>query len=246
MSKANRFVAFSDPEEVAAQQSAAAAQQKKTVVQKDAGKKIVVKKPTGNTAVNKEEFESVTDKPQGAQRGGRGGRGGAEGGERRGGRGERGGRGGDRGGRGGRGERGGRGGRGRPRTAGIDGEDGAATVDRAEAGGKRDRFQGKAREDAHPMDRRDGTGRGRRGDRKEGQGRGGWGGDRATREETVGEDSRPQEETKARREPAPVVEEEEVGFTLDDYFAEKQAKSKGLLAEKTDTRTHTKISDKTQ
>ena len=44
---------------------------------------------------------------------------------------------------------------------------------------------------------------------------------------------------------APVeVEEEEVGYTLDDYFSDKQAKSKGLLAESKDMREREKIQDK--
>jgi len=44
---------------------------------------------------------------------------------------------------------------------------------------------------------------------------------------------------------APVeVEEEEVGYTLDDYFSDKQAKSKGLLAESKDVREREKIQDK--
>lgn len=49
--------------------------------------------------------------------------------------------------------------------------------ERAERGGKprQDRFAGKPREEAHPMDKQDGTGRGRRGDRKDGNRRGGWG-----------------------------------------------------------------------
>jgi len=40
------------------------------------------------------------------------------------------------------------------------------------------------------------------------------------------------------------VVEEEVGYTLDDYFADKQAKSKGLLAKKTELREKEKIQDK--
>lgn len=47
-----------------------------------------------------------------------------------------------------------------------------------------------------------------------------------------------------RPEPEPVVEEEEVGFTLDDYFAQKQANSKGLLAQKSQMREHEKIQEK--
>ena len=95
------------------------------------------------------------------------------------------------------------------------------------------------------MDRQDGTGRGRRGDRKQGQGKGGWGGDKPARD---GTEAAPEEEEKKevrRPEPEPVVEEEEVGFTLDDYIAQKQATSKGLLAEKKDTRAREKVQEKT-
>lgn len=244
----NRFTSFQDPEEVQAAAQVQAQQVKKATVQKDAGKKVVIKKaaPVQNT----EEFEKVDNKPATAGgRGARGGRGerGGRGGDRggRGGRGERGGRGGERGGRGGRGERGGR-----PRTAAT-GEDGDATVERAERGGYRKKFEGKAREDAHPMDRQDGTGRGRRGDRKDGDRRGGWGGKKPEDgEETKGDAAPVEEEKKERaprvkREPEPVVEEEEeVGFTLDDYIAEKAAKSKGLMGSGAQVRNHEKIQDK--
>jgi len=245
----------------------------------------VIKKAAPTRVENQEEFERVDDRPQttggrggrrgrgDGERGGRGGRGDGERGgrgERRGrGDGERGGRGdGERGGRGerrgrgdgerrgrGDGERGGRG-RGRPRTAGP-GEEGTAQLDRAEAGGqpRRSRYEGKAREEAHPFDRQDGTGRGRRGDRKQGQSRGDWGGNKATKEEIVGAEAEeekkgePTEEVKAPRrerqpQPQPVVEEEEVGYTLDDYFADKQAKSKGLAVESKQLREKEKISEK--
>jgi len=66
------------------------------------------------------------------------------------------------------------GGRGRPRTAVVEGDDGPA-VERAEAGGQRGKYTGKAREEAHPYDRKDGTGRAHRGDRKGGAVKGTWG-----------------------------------------------------------------------
>jgi hypothetical protein len=50
---------------------------------------------------------------------------------------------------------------------------------------------------------------------------------------------KPREEVKAE----PVVEEEEVGFTLDDYFKAKQAKSQGLI-KKQEVRKHEAIADK--
>lgn len=238
-------------------------QQAKAVQKKDAGKKVVIKKAPASKAVeNRDEFESVTDKPATAGRGGRGrgegrggrGRGGDRDGqtERRGG--ERGGRGGERCGRG-RGE--GRGGRGRgerrERTEGGDVVEGSrGRGERRERGEKR--FEGKSREDAHPMDRQDGTGRGRRGDRKGGNTRGGWEGKPAAEgeENKDGEatGAAPEEEKRAprrEREPRPAVveeEEEEVGYTLDDYMNDKQAKSKGLMAEEKKIREHEKIQDK--
>ena len=268
----NRFASFQDADDVEKMAGDAKTAQKKQAAAKETAKKVVVKEPTRQkrSGDNQEGFEQVAERPKtdGAMRGGRGGRGrgdGERGGRGRGGDGERrggdrdgerrGGRGGDRvegerrGGRGrGDGERGGRGrGRGAPRTN----EDG--TVDKAEAGGRprRERFEGKAREDAHPMDRKDGTGRGRRGDRKEGGGRGGWGGkprgEDATEETkgAAGEEETKERAPRERREPEPVVEEEEVGFTLDDYFAQKQASTKGMLAS-AGGRKHEKISEKVQ
>ena len=259
----NKFAAFADPEEVQAAQAAAAQQQKKQSQKDTAGKKVVIKKAAA-PKVDQEEFEKVDNtRPQTASRGNRGSRGNDRGGrgerrgdrdgerggrgERRGGRGERrGDRDGERGGRGGRGERGGRGGR--PRT-GLPAEEGSAQVDRAEAGGRRgrDRFQGKAREDAHPMDRKDGTGKAHRGDRKGGNTRGGWEGkddapkDEETKGAAVEEEKR---ERKPRPEPVEEEEEEEVGYTLDDFMADKQAKSTGLLAAKQNLRQREKIQDK--
>ena len=112
------------------------------------------------------------------------------------------------------------------------------------------------------MDRQDGTGRGRRGDRKGGNTRGGWGGqerpllaegeaavigDGATVDGApVEEEKRAPRERRERVQPAPVEPEEEVGYTLDDYFADKQAKSKGLLAATSELRAKEKIQDKVQ
>ena len=95
------------------------------------------------------------------------------------------------------------------------------------------------------MDKRDGTGRGRRGDRKEGQGKGGWGGKKPDMKAEEEEKGAPEEETKEAAQPEPEEEEEEVGFTLDDYFAQKQAKAKGLIEMK-EARKHEKIAEKTQ
>ena len=249
MQKNNRFTAFQESEELAPVMQAAA--QKKAAEPK---KKVVVKMAKAPVAdVEGDEFERVERPQTGAARGGRGGRGG-----------ERGGRGGDRP----RGDRrGGRGGErgGRPRTAKVEGEEGAvvegAAKERVQRGGDRKRFEGKAREDAHPMDRKDGTGRGRRGDRKDGEGKGNWGNEKKPRVE--GEEENKERKPREKREPReprekrepreprvveevkaePIVEEEEIGFTLDDYLAQKQAKSQGL-AKKNEVRKHEKIDAK--
>ena len=95
-----------------------------------------------------------------------------------------------------------------------------------------------------------GEGRGRGGDR-DGEPRGerrggrGRGGDRPRA--TEGEETQgAEEEKRAPRERRERVEqvEEEVGFTLDDYFAAKQASSTGILAGSKDVREREKIQDK--
>lgn len=242
--KQNRFGAFADEDTIAAEiketkVAAKAAEPKKKVVVK------VAKAPVEDA----EEFEKVQERTQpqrGAQRGGRGGE-------------RRGGRGGDRGGRGDRprgdGERGGqRRGRGdRPRTAmptaGEDGEQVERTerTEKRRGRGREHNFEGKPREEAHPMDRQDGTGRARRGDKKGGHGKGNWGKETEVVEENKGEERKPREERERKpreeRKPEPVVEEEEVGFTLDDYIAAKQAKTQGLY-KKPEIRNHEKIDAK--
>jgi len=244
--KANRFAGFADEDQVA---NEVKQQQQQVKQQEQAKKKVVVQvKKEQQHVEDAHEFEKVADKGQ-PQRGGRGGRG-----DR--GRGGRGGRGGDRPQT--AGERGGdrRRGRGdRPQTAkpvvaeaGLEGEQVEKKEKRAERGGRGrgPRYEGKAREDAHPMDRQDGTGRGRRGDRKGGHGKGNWGKeDKEAKKDDGAEESK--EEKKPRREreekkveePQPVEEEEEEGFTLDDFMAAKQAKSQGLAVKK-EARAHEK------
>ena len=203
------------------------------------------------------------DRRDGGEGGGRGQR--RDGGDRRdggegGGRGRRENRDGGEGG--GRGQRrdggdGGEGrGRGRPRTGGGRGGDrtgGESGVDRAGRGGKprQDRFQGKPREESHPMDKQDGTGRGRRGDRKDGNRRGGWGGDKVTSSDDVQvRNDAPEEEEKKEAQPLPAPveeeEEEEIGTTLDEYRAQQAATSKGLLGESKEIRAREKVQEKTQ
>jgi len=127
-------------------------------------------------------------------------------------------------------------------TIGEDGQE-VARPQRAERrGGRGNKFEGKAREDAHPMDRQDGTGRGRRGDKKGGHGKANWGKDGEVVEES--KEEKPARERKPREEPKPEpVVEEEVGFTLDDYMAAKQAKTQGLAVKK-DVRQHEKLDAK--
>lgn len=157
----------------------------------------------------------------------------------------------------GRGE--GRGGRGnRPRTAvataavdGVEGTEAKVEVPAGERrggrGGRGPRFEGKPREGDHPMDRQDGTGRGRRGDKKDGHGRGNWGktADGAEKVEGAEEkkEERPKREKREEKVEEPVVEEEEVGFTLDDYMNQKKAKSTGMAATK-EIRQHEKFDQK--
>jgi len=103
------------------------------------------------------------------------------------------------------------------------------------------------------MDRQDGTGRGRRGDRKDGDRRGGRGSDGAKPEGENAEESKDEKPKRERKEREPRVEEkkeepveevEEIGFTLDDYMAAKQAKGTGQLAKK-DIRGHEAMDAKT-
>lgn len=269
----NRFAVFAD-----AQEETATAPQKQAAPPKET-KKIVVKKaprPDAPKAQDGEEYQTTTDRTN--QRG-RGGRGGDR--PRTGGDGERGGyrgRGGDRPRGEGRGR--GRGGRGRgghdgdrPRTAavGVENEDINATVpqekktNRREGGhhmdkggyGPRDmehHFTGKQREEAHPFDRKSGTGAGRKDMKKGGHGKGNWGDEKKPiTEDAAGEEKeKGAEETKEhprreRRErkpeavPEKVEEEEEVGFTLQDYLNQKNAK--GPLAH-AEARQHEKLNEK--
>jgi len=104
------------------------------------------------------------------------------------------------------------------------------------------------------MDRQDGTGRGRRGDRKDGDRRGGRGNDakpegQADANAEESKDEKPKRERKERepreeKKEEPVEEVEEVGFTLDDYMAAKQAKGTGQLAKK-EARAHEAMDAKT-
>jgi len=96
------------------------------------------------------------------------------------------------------------------------------------------------------MDRKDGTGKGRRGDKKDGHGKGNWGkdkeaGDAENQEEK--KEERPRREKKEEKVEEPVVEEEEVGFTLDDYMNAKKAKSTGVQMQKAG-RDHEKLDQK--
>ena len=118
-----------------------------------------------------------------------------------------------------------RGGRGRggdrPRTAyRTDADGNKIGNDRKE----RQPFRGKAREDAHPYDRRSGTGRGRRPtDKKDGAA-----GNRAYKkkgdEEQVAASAEKKEEEKVAKEPevTETVIEERIGFSLEEYFADKK------------------------
>lgn len=188
------------------------------------------------------------DRPRGGDGEYRGGRGRGGDGEYRGGRGGDRPRGEGRGRGRGEGRGRGRGGQdgGRPRTgvAGTENEDINAAVpdehrtQRREGGhhfhsggyGPRDtehHFTGKAREEAHPFDRHSGTGAGKKDFKKGGHGKGNWGDEKkpiveVPEGEKTGEETKEQprrERREKKPEPEPVVEEEEeVGFTLQDYL----------------------------
>lgn len=99
----------------------------------------------------------------------------------------------------------------------------------------REPFRGKPRQDdTHPYDRRDGTGKGNRGDKKEGAGQGNWG----TKNEVVykkkdadtveAEEGKTTEELKAA-EPVEEKEkfiEEVIGVSYEDYFKDKKKTTK--------------------
>jgi len=174
-------------------------------------RKITDKLPRVNKEAMADGGFEVTDsaRPQTASRGGRGGRGGE-------------GRGGERGGRGGRGgNRGGRGG------ARLDADGNPIANQNRE----RKPFAGKPREDAHPMDRQSGTGRGRRAENKrDGHGKGNWG-DRADvtykkkgeEGEAVASEEKKEEAKEVKpEEPKVVVKTEVIGVSMDDFFQNRQ------------------------
>lgn len=102
-------------------------------------------------------------------------------------------------------------------------------------------YTGKPREDAHPMDRRSGTGRGRRPEnKKEGHGKGNVGqrDDVAYKKKT--DDAGEEEQVEEKKEEAPKVEEpkviikeEVIGISIEDFFANRQriGKKEGREAE---------------
>jgi plasminogen activator inhibitor 1 RNA-binding protein len=146
--------------------------------------------------------------------------------------------------RGGRGERGGFGGRGRGGRGGAGGR--PRTAARTDGDGnpieqKRERkpFQGKAREDAHPYDRRDGTGKANRGDKKGGHGKGNWGKEGVYKKKEEDTAEKPAETTEEpveeeKKEAEPEYVEEILGFSLDDFLSGKQTvgPKEGRAAEK--------------
>jgi hypothetical protein len=110
------------------------------------------------------------------------------------------------------------------------------------------------------MDKKSGTGRGRRDQAKGGHGRGNWGTDKGATEEgrdqaakdteTKDTQDRVEEEKKddtqkvEDKEPEEVIEVQEVGITLDDYLAQKQATGTGLASFTKEARAHEKQSTK--
>jgi len=128
--------------------------------------------------------------------------------------------------RGGQHSRGGRGGA-RPVRLDADGNKiGAGSNNR-----ERRPFTGKPREEAHPMDRRDGTGRGRRGNKRDGHGKANVGhkDDVAYKKKDDLNEEAPKEETKEEpkvEEPKVIVKEETLGISMDDFFANRSTLSK--------------------
>jgi len=188
-------------------------------------RKITDKLPKVNKTAMAEGGFEVTDAPR-PQTAARGGRGAARGGERGG---NRGGRGGNRGGRGAR----------------LDADGNPIAPQNRE----RRPFTGKPREDAHPMDRQSGTGRGRRAENKrDGHGKGNWGDRADVTYKKKGEEgteapatTTPAEETKVEEkkeepkveEPKVIIKEEIIGVSIDDYFQNKGklARAQGRDAE---------------
>jgi len=179
----------------------------KTSVKKEE-RKITEKKPVKVNPANMEVggFEVTEKSARTTQEPRRGGRGAAH--------------------RGGTMSRGGRGGA-RPVRIDADGNKvGAGSNNR-----ERRPFTGKPREEAHPMDRRDGTGRGRRGGANKRDG-----GRKPNAEEgdykkkdKDGEESAAKEETKEEpkvEEPKVIVKEEILGMSMDDYFGSRTALAK--------------------
>lgn len=247
----NPFASIADTEDIAAVKKAPAPQPKKEAPAKKIKVQVAAPVDDGGDA-----FESVGQnnrQARGNDRGGRGrgdrggrGRGGDRpqtGGERR----ER--REGEERGRG-RGDRRGRGRGGpRPQTATAVAEGGeelvaVETKEQVNRGEKGPRFTGKPREEAHPFDRKDGTGRGRRGDKKGGHGKGNWGREGGADEQKDAPERRERKERPPREEQKveEPVEMEEVGLSVDDYF-KAQAAKKANLAKK-EMRTTEKIDNK--
>lgn len=94
------------------------------------------------------------------------------------------------------------------------------------------------------MDRKDGTGRGHRGDKKGGYGKGNWGKEDG-QEEAKNEERRERRERREKEEQKveEPVEMEEVGLSIDDFMNAKKANQKGLFQAK-DARQHEKVDNK--
>jgi len=135
------------------------------------------------------------------------------------------------------GDRRGRGGRGGARPVRLDADGnkiGAGSNNR-----ERRPFTGKPREDAHPMDRKDGTGRGRRPQvKKDGAGKGnvGLGEDQIYKrkgEENAPEEEKKEEAPREEEKPEPKVQykEEVIGVSMDDFFGARKATGRAQARE---------------
>jgi hypothetical protein len=133
-----------------------------------------------------------------------------------------------------RGRGGNRGGRGGARPVRRDDEGnlvGAGSNNR-----ERKPFTGKAREEGHPYDRKDGTGRGRRPVKKDGHGKGNVGDDQAMNYKRKGTDAEAEEKATGEEEakvaepkveePKVIIKEEIIGVSMDDFFQGRSGKGK--------------------
>lgn len=243
-SAGNRFAAaaFDDSDDETVQNKMT-----KTQVKKEERKITEKKAPKVNAQQLEADGFAVVSKDNNsqAQRGERGGRGANRGGDR-------GGRGGDRRGRGAPrgGARGGAGAR-------TDADGNKIGADNYHNNDRTEHFTGKPRQEAHPMDRQSGTGRGRRPvNKRDGAGKANVGYDEkmAYKKKQDGEGEATKEEEKVEEVPAePKIKTktEVIGVSMQDYLqshtmlSKKQAREAEIIKEKTEASSVQKVHQST-